>query len=429
MLKPVVSIAKGDDPVRMVDEALDHLGGVAALIKKGSTVVLKPNAGHPGPPETSINTSPAFVSAVIKAVQKADPKKIIVAEAAAIGCDTMECLEVSGIKKAAMDAGVDDIRDIKRDKDLLRIPIRDARSAVQKVLLPRFLLEAEHIVNLPIFKSHCSMVFTCALKNMKGVVQDKVHYQMHQTNLAEAMMDIWSVITADLNIVDLIRPAEGFGPHFTMPTDFGCVIAGRDPVAVDATACRLTGLGLDVVPYFTAAHERGLGIFEEEDIDIKGSRIDDARRALWFPYLEGFDKYREYTIDTTGACSSCLSLVGLTMERLKSLDQYDDNSDVTIMVGRKKEIPDHIPPDKLILVGDCLKKFKKNGIHVEGCPPGEPAPHWAIVDRMSVSSEEVDLTDPEITNIIRARMEEEAFPFIEHMIKLKEEHDKQFNNK
>ena len=82
---------------------------------------------------------------------------------------------------------------------------------------------------------------------------------------------------------------------------------------------------------------------------------------------------------------------------------------------------------QLILVGDCLKKYKKKGIHVEGCPPGEPAPHWAIVDRMAVSAEEVDLTDPEITKIIRARMEEEAFPFIEHMIKLKEEWDSKHN--
>jgi uncharacterized protein (DUF362 family) len=426
MSKSVVSIVKGDDPVKMVEEVLDHLGGVISLIKKGSTVVLKPNGGHPGSPETSINTSPALVSAVIKNIQKANPKKIIIAEAAAIGCDTMNCLEASGIKKAAIDAGVDDILDIKSDKDLLKIPIRDARSAVQKVLLPRFLVEAEHIVNLPIFKSHCSMVFTCALKNMKGVVQDKVHYQMHQTNLAEAMMDIWSVIKADLNIVDMIRPAEGFGPHFTMPTDFGCVIAGRDPVAVDATACRLTGLNLDIVPYFVPAHERGLGKFREEEIEIRGNTIQETRRALWLPYLEGFDKYPEYNIDATNACSSCLSLVGLTMERLKSLNQYDKNSEVTILVGRKKEIPEGIPPEKLILVGDCLKKFCKKGVHVEGCPPGEPAPHWAIVDRMSAA--DIDISDPEIFKIVRARMEEEAFPFIAHMIKLKAEWDRQHNN-
>jgi len=42
---------------------------------------------------------------------------------------------------------------------------------------------------------------------------------MHQTNLAAAMMDLWSVIKVDLNIVDMIRPLEGFGPLAGLPTD------------------------------------------------------------------------------------------------------------------------------------------------------------------------------------------------------------------
>ena len=88
-------------------------------------------------------------------------------------------------------------------------------------------------------------------------------------------------------------------------------------------------------------------------------------------------------------------------------------------------MPEGIETKKLILVGDVLKKFKKKGLRVEGCPPGEPAPHWAIVDRMT--AEGIDISDPEIFNIVRGRMEEEAFPFIEHMIKLKAEHDKQQN--
>ena len=171
------------------------------------------------------------------------------AEAAAIGCDSMHVLDVSGIGAAAEAAGARLI-DIKREKDLINIPIRDARSDLKKVKLPRFLLEAEHLFNLPIFKSHASMVFTCALKNMKGVVQDTIHQQMHMTDLAAAMMDVWSVIRADLNIADLIRPAEGFGPHTTIPVDFGCVVASKDPVALDATACRMVGLSLDNVQYF-----------------------------------------------------------------------------------------------------------------------------------------------------------------------------------
>lgn len=418
MAKSIVSIAKGSDPEQLVREVLAPLGGVEALIKPKSTVVVKPNAGHPAPPESSVNTNPDVVAAVIREIRKAGPKEIILAEAAAIGCDTMECLEFSGILKAAEEAGIDKVIDIKKDKDLLGIPIRDARSDITKMRLPRFLLEAEHIVNLPIFKSHCSMVFTCALKNMKGVVQDKVHYQMHQTNLAEAMMDLWSIMRPDLNIVDMIRPAEGFGPHTGLPVDFGAMIAGKDPVAVDAVACRLVGLDTDIVEYFKPARERGIGEYEEELIEIRGRTFEEAYQPLWLPYLEGFEKYSEYTIDTEGACSSCLSLVGLTMEKLKSLDQYEENSDATILVGRKKAIPEGIEPDKLILVGDCLKKFKKHGIFVEGCPPGEPAPHWAIVDRFSG---EVDFEDPEILKAVRERLGAEIFPFIEHMQKLKAE--------
>jgi uncharacterized protein (DUF362 family) len=421
MPKSIVSIAKGDDPEKLVREVLAPFGGVKTLIQPKSTVVLKPNAGHPAPAETSVNTNPEVVAAVIREVRKANPKEIILAEAAAMGCDTMKSLEVSGILKAAEDAGVDKVIDIKKDKDLLNIPIRDARSDIRKMLLPRFLLEAEHIINLPIFKTHCSMVFTCALKNMKGVVQDKVHFQMHQTNLAEAMMDLWSIIKADLNIADMIRPAEGFGPHTTIPMDMGCLVAGKDPVAVDATACRMVGLDINLVEYFIPARERGLGNFEEALIDVQGKTIQDVYQPMWLPYLEGFEKYPEYRIDTTGACSSCLSLIGLSMEKLRALGQYDDNTDATILVGRKKEIPQGIDPNKLILIGDCLKMHKKHGLFVQGCPPGEPAPHWAIVDRWVPG--DIDLDDPGIGEMVRARMELETPKFIEHMHKLKTEWD------
>ena len=382
MSKSVVSIVKGTNPEDMVEEALSLLGGVHSLIKPKSTVVIKPNAGHPGPAETSVNVSPAFVTAVIKELRKAAPKEIILAESAAIGCDTQECLEISGIGKAAEEAGVDRIVDIKREKDLIKIPIRDAKSDLNKVLLPRFILEADHIVNLPIFKAHVSMVFTCALKNIKGVVQDKVHFQMHQTNLADAMMDLWSVIKADLTIADMIRPAEGFGPSTPLPTDFGCVVAGKDPVAVDATACRMVGLDLGKVPYFDAARDRGIGNFDEDAIEIRGKKIEEVFKQLWLPYLEGLDAWPEYNIYAEGACSSCQGLLAYTMENLKSMGEYDKHAGASIVIGRKSKLPDGLKPGKdTIFIGDCLKKYRSQGVFAGGCPPGEPYALFTIIDR------------------------------------------------
>jgi len=410
--KSIVSIVKGTDAQKMVEEALSLLGGVESLIKPNSTVVIKPNIGHDYPPETSVNTSPAMVAATIKVLRKARPRQIILAEASAIGCDTLKCMEVSGIKKAAEEAGIDKIIDIKREKDLINIPIRDARSALTKTAFPRFLLEADHIVNLPIFKSHASMVFTCALKNMKGTVQDKVHYQMHQTDLAQAMMDLWSVMKADLNIADVIRPAAGFGPHSTTPVDFGCVVAGKDPVAVDATVCRMVGLDIEKVSYFEPARERGLGNVEEDMIEIRGKKIEEVHKQIWLPFMVGFDKWPEYNIMAEHSCSSCQALVAMTMEKLKGLGEYDKNAGITVVLGREKELPEGVDKDKLVLVGDCLKKWRKHGVFASGCPPAEPFPLWAITDRK-------DYTD--IEKLDRKRMAKEDVLFRKYIDKLLEQ--------
>ncbi len=412
MQKSVVSIVKGVNVEEMVEEALSYLGGVDSLIKPNSTVVVKPNAGHDYPPETSVCTSPAMVTAVIKVLRKARPKQIILAEASAIGDDTLKCLEVSGIAKAAEEAGVDRIIDIKKEKDLINIPIRDARSNLTKVAFPRFLLEAEHIVNLPIFKTHSSMVFTCALKNMKGTVQDKFHYLMHQTDLAQAMMDLWSVMKADLTIADVIRPAAGFGPHSTYPTYVGCVVASKDPVAVDATICRMVDLDLDKVPYFGPAWERGLGNFAEDMIEIRGRKIEEVFTPIWIPYLLGFDAWPEYNILSENSCSSCQGVVAMNMEKLKALGEYDKNAGATIVLGRKKELPRGVDKRDIILVGDCLKKYRDQGVFVGGCPPLEPFPLWAVVDRKSYT---------EIEQLDRERMAREDVAFRQHMEKLVKE--------
>lgn len=387
MAKSIVSIVKGNDAEKMVDEALSLLGG-SALIKPGSTIVIKPNAGHPSPPETAGCTSPEMVSAVIKVLRKAKPKEIIVAEAGAIGCDTMECFEVSGIGKAAKEAGADRIVDIKHEKDLIKVPIRDARSDITQIMLPKFLIEAEHIVNLPIFKPHVAMVYTCALKNLKGLVQDKIHYQMHQTNLADAMFDVWSVVRADLNIVDMIRPQEGFGPQNGLPVDFGCVLASQDPVAVDATCCRMVGLDVNTVSYFGAARKRNLGNFHERNIEIRGRAIKEVFKPMWLPYLGGFGQWPEYEVYEESACSSCQGLIAYSLERLKAEGQYDKNAGVSIIFGRKKDLP-KVPPKELILVGNCLKSKRDKGIFVGGCPPNEGAIVWSIVNRQEWSRPDV----------------------------------------
>ena len=423
MAKSIVSIVKENDIQEMVAKALSLLGGVSSLIKPGAVVVIKPNAGHMGGPDTSINTNPAVVAAVIKAVQKANPGKIILAESSAMGCNTMDCLEVSGIKQAALDSGIDDIRDIKSDPDLIRVDTKKPISSIKYYDLPRFLLDADHLINVPVFKTHVSMVFTCAMKNLKGVVQDKAHHRMHTTNLAGAMMDLGELLhKKTFTIADLYRPMEGFGPHSGLPAKFDCIVAGKDLVAVDATACRMVGLPVEKVDYFDAALEKGLGNFAEEKIQIRGNSIEEVFQKLYMPYLDGFDVFPEYNFYIKNACSTCQGLTAFTLSKLQAIGEYEKNAGVHIAVGRHNKIPEELYDGQdVFLMGDCTaglkKKLEKAGIkchHITGCPPEEPFPAWAIVDREVKKAPGDDLPPEEFkkaSQYIRDRMGREEILF------------------
>ncbi len=423
MADSVVSIVKGTNLDDMVEKAVGHLGGIESVIRPHSTVVIKPNGGHMGGPESSINTNPEVVGAVIKAVQKAHPKKIILAESSAIGCKTLDCLEVSGIKQAALDAGVDDIRDIKSDQDLIRVAVDKPTCAIKHYDLPQFLQEADYIVNVPVFKTHVSMVFTCAMKNLKGVVQDRAHYLMHTTNLANAMMDLGELLQAKtFTIADLYRPMEGFGPHSGTPVEFDCIVSGKDLVAVDATVCRMVGLPIEKVDFFDAAREKGLGNYEEEAIEVRGNRIEEVFQQLYLPYLDGFGAFPEYDFRVKHACSTCQGLAAFTMSKLKSLDEYAKNAGIHIVLGRHNKIPEGFDDGQdVFLMGDCTdglrKKMEKAGIksiYTAGCPPGEPFLLWSIVDREATKIPSEDLSPEEFRRAsqpIRDRMGREEIRF------------------
>ena len=53
MSKSTVALVKGEDIQANVTKVFDLLGGVENVIRPGTTVMIKPNAGHAEPPETS----------------------------------------------------------------------------------------------------------------------------------------------------------------------------------------------------------------------------------------------------------------------------------------------------------------------------------------------------------------------------------------
>lgn len=402
--KSVVALAHGSDVQENVTRVFDMLGGVTNLIGAGTTVVLKPNAGHAAPPEYAVCTNPETVRAVIHEVRKAKPKKIIIAESAAVGCDTIECYEACGMTKMAEEEGVE-LYDIKREKDLVNVAVRGCRSNISHVKLPKLLLEADHIINLPILKAHASMVFSGALKNIKGVVQDQVHTTMHRENLTMAMMDVWSVCHPDLNIMDVMYAASGYSPHTPTPIKLDCIMGSKDPVALDRIACELVGIDPEGVSYFKVADEVGLGTTEQENIEVLGDKVEDCYKKMWVPYLEDIrNRWPEYEVHCEGACSSCQALLTLNMETLKAIGAYEENEDLVIVAGSGNTLSPDTPDEKIILHGNCTRRHLKehpNAKFLPGCPPGEGSLYMTVVKKEPV------IGNPDQMEWIRHRMEQD----------------------
>jgi hypothetical protein len=88
------------------------------------------------------------------------------------------------------------------------------------------------------------------------------------------------------------------------------------------------------------------------------------------------------------------------------------------VVGSKRdeEMPQGVDPNNVILIGDCLKRFRGKGVGhwSAGCPPLEPHPLWVFIDREDHFEMEPDF---------RERMARDEKPWVEFIGKM--QRDKQ----
>ena len=92
--------------------------------------------------------------------------------------------------------------------------------------------------------------------------------------------------TPDLAIVDGIVGMEGDGPLNGTAKAMGVLVMGCDPVAVDATCCRLMQFDAERVPYLTLAQRKKLGQLAADHIHQLGETI--AQRAQPFDTVPHF---------------------------------------------------------------------------------------------------------------------------------------------
>ncbi|HEX3011978.1 MAG TPA: DUF362 domain-containing protein, partial [Syntrophomonadaceae bacterium] len=118
---------------------------------------------------------------------------------------------------------------------------------------------------------------TGAIKNqfgcIPGILKGEFHVKLPQVdNFARMLVDLNLLLHPRLYVMDGIMAMEGNGPRSGKPRKMGVLIFSTDPVALDATVCRLVNLRPEEVPTLKYGQDMGLGTYL--NIEVAGDSID-----------------------------------------------------------------------------------------------------------------------------------------------------------
>lgn len=271
----LVAVRNGEPDV-MFDKAIEAIGGISGVVRKGQVVVVKPNIAWDRPPETGADTNPLLVKRVVEHCVKAGAKKVYVFDHT---CNNpQKTYLTSRIKAAAESAGgVVIFADDQKDYQEVRI----AKAVTLKTaMVHKLIVNCDVFINVPVLKHHASTGLTIAMKNLMGAVWDRRFY--HKSGLHECIAEFCLYRKPDLNIVDAYRVTMANGPQRARAEDIKIrksLLLSKDIVAVDAAAAKLFGSKPAQTRHIQLAGDMGIGTMELEKLNIKKITIKTSRRS------------------------------------------------------------------------------------------------------------------------------------------------------
>ena len=391
--KPIVSIAGKKGPFENIKNALQNID-LSRI--KDKRVLIKPNIGRAAKPEHGYNTHPQAVAACIEVFKKAGASKIAIGESPLVGIDTFEAFKKAGIT------------DIARQYDIELIDF-DSKPPVKKnIPHPRVLtntricadiLDCDILVSVPVSKTHMHTGVTLGIKNMKGCLyrHEKVryhqleylHHHFPEKTLDSAISDLATILLPDLTVIDGYIGMEGLGPSGGDPIKSDFAVASWNPMGADSTACRLMGINPEEVVHLRLVSKRNKLSLKSEDYTIIPEDYKNYIVRYDRPPTELSTQFKNIVVYDYESCSACLSTLMLFLRRFK--DDMEDGhllDDGKFHIGIGKGIKK--AKDGTILVGNCARKTKCEGIFVKGCPPVPTRIYEAIMGR------EPDENEPEV---------------------------------
>jgi len=247
---------------------------------KGKSVLLKPNLVGLDP-HGFINTHPTVIAAARECFLRMGASQVLVGDGPALDRDTEAILEsvrlrehLGPLRNVFVDLNLDEVQKVT-------FPTRASR--LRELYLPKTYMGVDFVVSMAKLKTHHWAGVTLSMKNLFGIVPGACYgwpkNVLHWAGIDRAILDINAAARPDFAIVDGIVGMEGNGPIQGQSKASGVLVFGNDPVAVDATCCRVMGLRPERVKYLQQAGTL-LGHLQADKIQQVGEQVEGVRQSF-----------------------------------------------------------------------------------------------------------------------------------------------------
>jgi uncharacterized protein (DUF362 family) len=233
---------------------LAPLGGMAAFVKPGQRVLLKPNLLTGARPTKECVTRPEIVQCVAQLVQEVGGKPFL-GDSPAFG-SAVGVAKNNGYLPMMTEIGLPIV-------EFHGQRYRNSSANFDNLLLSKEAMNADVVINLPKVKSHMQLTMTLGVKNLFGCVPGKMKAWWHMSagkdadTFGEMLVETARAIDPDLTIMDGIVGHEGNGPSNGEPRNLGILGASANVFALDLAMLEALHVDWQLVPTATAAHRLG----------------------------------------------------------------------------------------------------------------------------------------------------------------------------
>jgi len=272
MSNPTVALTRCSDYGRpniaeAVARQFELLGGVEDFVRRGDSVLLKPNFIAPRSRRHATQTDPAVIIATARLLKDFGARPFVADSPA--WSNVFVCAKALKLDESLRKMDVP-LKQLDKPKKC-SVGAKNTRVGISTVAL-----DADVIINLPKFKSHQQLVATFAVKNMFGCVAGKQKALWHFTkggsedDFCELLIDIYRFLKPAVTIIDGVTAMDGPGPIRGRARPLGWLIGGTDPVACETICARLVDMEPARVPIVRAAQQMGFGCSDPARIRIAG---------------------------------------------------------------------------------------------------------------------------------------------------------------